>query len=27
MEQEDPGGSCIVCGERGTEEATWALAY
>jgi prolyl-tRNA synthetase len=27
LEQEDPGGSCIVCGERGVEEATWALAY
>ncbi|MFN2544330.1 MAG: proline--tRNA ligase [Actinomycetota bacterium] len=27
LEQRDPGGTCIVCGEQATEEATWAQAY
>lgn len=27
MEQADPGAPCIVCGQPGVEEATWALAY
>jgi 8-oxo-dGTP pyrophosphatase MutT (NUDIX family) len=27
LEQRDPGGPCIVCGQRGIEEATWAQAY
>jgi prolyl-tRNA synthetase len=27
LEQKDPGGPCIVCGDPGTEEAAWALAY
>jgi prolyl-tRNA synthetase len=27
LEPAEPGGRCIVCGERATEEATWALAY
>ena len=27
LEQRDPGSPCIVCGQPGTEEATWALAY
>ncbi len=27
LEQEDPGAPCIVCGEPGTERATWARAY
>jgi prolyl-tRNA synthetase len=27
LEQEDPGGPCLVCGKSGTERATWAKAY
>jgi prolyl-tRNA synthetase len=27
LEQKDPGGPCIVCGDPGVDEATWALAY
>ena len=27
LEQEDPGGECIVCGKPGRERATWARAY
>jgi prolyl-tRNA synthetase len=27
LEQRDPGAPCIVCGQPGTEEATWAQAY
>jgi prolyl-tRNA synthetase len=27
LEQKDPGGPCIICGDPGTEEAAWALAY
>lgn len=27
MEQEDPGGSCIVCGAKADELATWAQSY
>jgi prolyl-tRNA synthetase len=27
LEQVDPGGACVVCGQPGTERATWARAY
>ncbi len=27
METEDPRGPCVVCGEPGSEKATWAKAY
>jgi prolyl-tRNA synthetase len=27
LETEDPGGPCVVCGEPGSERATWAKAY
>jgi len=27
LEREDPGAACTVCGEPGTERATWAIAY
>ncbi|MDQ3952396.1 MAG: proline--tRNA ligase [Actinomycetota bacterium] len=27
LEREDPGAACIVCGQAGTERATWAKAY
>jgi prolyl-tRNA synthetase len=27
LEREDPGAPCVVCGEPGTERATWARAY
>jgi prolyl-tRNA synthetase len=27
LQQEDPGAACAVCGEPGTERATWARAY
>lgn len=27
VHQEDPGGACLVCGNPGTERATWARAY
>jgi prolyl-tRNA synthetase len=27
LNQEDPGGSCVVCGKPGTERATWAQSY
>ena len=27
IEAEDPGGPCTVCGQPGTEQATWAKAY
>jgi prolyl-tRNA synthetase len=27
IEREDPGASCVHCGNQGTEIATWARAY
>lgn len=27
IEREDPDGACVVCGNPGTERATWARAY
>jgi prolyl-tRNA synthetase len=27
LETEDPGAPCVVCGQPGTERATWAVAY
>ncbi|MBA3430930.1 MAG: hypothetical protein H0U16_05555 [Actinobacteria bacterium] len=27
IDQEDPGGACVVCGRPGTERATWAKSY
>ena len=27
LETEDPGAPCAVCGQPGTERATWAVAY
>ncbi|HYI44761.1 MAG TPA: proline--tRNA ligase, partial [Actinomycetota bacterium] len=27
LEKEDPGTACVVCGQPGTERATWAKAY
>jgi prolyl-tRNA synthetase len=27
LEREDPGAACLVCGNAGTERATWAKAY
>ena len=27
LEQEDPGGACLVCGKPGAERATWARSY
>ncbi|HEX2195619.1 MAG TPA: proline--tRNA ligase, partial [Actinomycetota bacterium] len=27
LEREDPGEACVVCGQAGTERATWAKAY
>jgi prolyl-tRNA synthetase len=27
LEPEDPGAACVVCGQAGTEIATWAIAY